>query len=256
MSLLIDADFIVYKCCASTETEIDYGEDLIVVTSSFSDAYGFVQRELYKIASDIGVYDYTILFFSYSVNFRKTVDTDYKGHRNRKKPCGYKRVINALKLDYPVIQLPTLEADDAMGIWATKEPGNIICSPDKDMRQIPGDLYDMSTGVVTITKEEGFNWHLIQTMAGDQTDGYAGVPGIGIKRAVALLEADGYTWETVLQAFLDKGLTEDDALRNARLAKILQNDDYDHELQQPKLWTPTTPSNGVDDGTTVQAEKD
>jgi DNA polymerase-1 len=114
----------------------------------------------------------------------------------------------------------------------------------------------MSTGVVTITNQEGFNWHLIQTMAGDQTDGYAGVPGIGIKRAVALLEADGYTWNTVLQAFLDKGLTEEDALRNARLAKILQNDDYDHELQQPKLWTPTASSTGVDAGTTVQAQTD
>ena len=38
MSLLIDADYIVYKCCAATETEIDFGEDLIVVTSRFSEA--------------------------------------------------------------------------------------------------------------------------------------------------------------------------------------------------------------------------
>jgi DNA polymerase-1 len=77
-------------------------------------------------------------------------------------------------------------------------------------------------------------------MAGDQTDGYAGVPGIGVKRAAVLLDAEGYTWDTVLQAFLDKGLTEEDALRNARLAKILQSEDYDNELQQPKLWTPTS----------------
>lgn len=255
MSLLIDADFIVYKCCASTETEIDYGEDLIVVTSNFSDAYDFVQRELYKIATDTGVYDDSILFFSDSTNFRKGIDPDYKGHRNRKKPCGYKRVINALKLDYHVVQMPSLEADDAMGIWATKEPGHIICSPDKDMRQIPGDLYDMSTGIITITKQEGDNWHLIQTMAGDQTDGYGGVPGIGIKRAVTLLESEGYTWNTVLQAFLDKGLTEEDALRNARLAKILQNADYDHELNQPVLWTPSS-SDGTHDGAAIQTASD
>ena len=31
-----------------------------------------------------------------------------------------------------------LEADDAMGIYATAYPGDIIVSPDKDMRQIPG----------------------------------------------------------------------------------------------------------------------
>ena len=34
---------------------------------------------------------------------------------------------------------------------------------------------------VEITPDEGARWHLIQTMAGDNTDGYSGVPGIGIK---------------------------------------------------------------------------
>ena len=39
MKLLIDADFIVYKACAAAETEIDWGNDTILVTSSFNDAY-------------------------------------------------------------------------------------------------------------------------------------------------------------------------------------------------------------------------
>ena len=47
------------------------------------------------------------------------------------------RVISTLKQQYEVIILPELEADDAMGIYATANPGNIIVSPDKDMRQIP-----------------------------------------------------------------------------------------------------------------------
>jgi 5'-3' exonuclease len=206
MSLLIDADYIVYKCCAATETEIDFGEDLIVVTSRFSEAYEYVERELYNIASDLGCFDDSILFFSDSVNFRKSIDPAYKGHRNRKKPCGYKRVINKLKEEYHVVIMPTLEADDALGIYATKEPGHIICSPDKDMRQIPGQLFDLTQEVVEITPEMGDRWHLIQAMAGDQTDGYAGIPGIGIKRAEALLEANGATWQTVVDAFAAKDL--------------------------------------------------
>ena len=133
-----------------------------------------------------------------------------------------------------------IEADDAIGIYATKEPGHIICSPDKDMRQIPGDLYDLTNGVVTITPEEGAKWHLIQTMAGDQTDGYAGIPGIGVKRAEALLEANGATWQTVVEAFAAKDLDESVALMNARLAKILQVDDYDFTNQEPRLWSPST----------------
>jgi len=159
MSLLIDADYIVYKCCAANETEIDWGDEVITVTSRFSDAYSMVERELFKIATDLGCFDDSILFFTDSVNFRKRIDPAYKGHRNRKKPCGYRRVINKLKEDYQVVVMPELEADDALGIYATKESGHIICSPDKDMRQIPGDLYDLSDGVITITKEEGERWH-------------------------------------------------------------------------------------------------
>lgn len=240
MSLLIDADYIVYKCCAAAETEIDWGDDVIVVSSRFSEAYDKVQRELFNIATDLGCFDDSILFFTDSVNFRKRIDPAYKGHRNRKKPCGYRRVINKLKEDYQVIVMPELEADDALGIYATKEQGHIICSPDKDMRQIPGDLYDLSTGVITLTKEEGDRWHLIQTLAGDQTDGYSGVPGFGIKRAVSFFEENGYSWSSVASAFASKELDESVALQNARLAKILQHTDYDFTNQSIILWTPTT----------------
>ena len=239
MSLLIDADFIVYKCCAANESEIDWGDDVIVVSSRFSEAYEMVERELYNIANDLGCFDDFILFFTDSVNFRKQIDPAYKGHRNRKKPCGYRRVINKLKEEYNVVVMPQLEADDALGIYATKETGHIICSPDKDMRQIPGDLYDLSTGVVTITKEEGERWHYIQTLAGDQTDGYSGVPGFGIKRAVAFFEENGYSWSSVVEAFESKDLDESVALQNARLAKILQHTDYDFDTESVKLWTPT-----------------
>ena len=242
MSLLIDADYIVYKDCAACETEIDYGNDVIVVQSKFSEALDRVMRDLYTVANDLGCFDDSILFFSDSTNFRKSIDPDYKGHRNRKKPCGYRRVIEALKEDFPVITIPTLEADDAIGIYATKEQGHIICSPDKDMRQIPGDLYDFKNEVMSVNKEDGRRWHLIQTLSGDATDGYSGVPGIGIKRAEALFKEQGYTWDTVVTAFASKGLDEAEALKNARLAKILQDKDYDSTRQKPILWTATTGS--------------
>ena len=124
-----------------------------------------------------------------------------------------------------------------MGIFATHEPGNIIVSPDKDMRQIPGKLYDLKE-TVDITEEEGMRWHLVQTLAGDQTDGYSGVPGIGVKRAIDLLEKDGYTWETVVKAFKSKELDEDTALMNARLAKILQHTNYDAVERRVIPWLP------------------
>ena len=239
MKLLIDADFIVYKSCAAVETEVDFGDDVILVTSNFSDALATTNRELTKIKNKFGSFSEMILFFSDSINFRKQILESYKGHRNRKKPCGYKRVINALRKEYKVIIKPSLEADDAMGVYSTKYPGNCIVSPDKDMRQIPGQLYNLDE-VFTVSKEDGAKWHLIQALAGDQTDGYGGVPGIGVKRATSLYEEHGYSWKTVLKAFNDKNLTEEEALVNARLSRILTADDYDFKRKEPILWSPAT----------------
>ena len=239
MKLLIDADYIVYKSCAAAETELDFGDDVILVTSNFSDALRATVGELTKIRDKFGSFSDLILFFSDTKNFRKKIMPEYKGHRNRKKPCGYKRVIKALYDNYEVIMTPNLEADDALGIYATMHPGNIIVSPDKDMKQIPGKLYNLEE-VFTITEADGAKWHLIQSCAGDQTDGYSGIPGIGVKRAESLFNEHGYSWKTVIKAFTDKGLTEEDALVNARLARILTVDDYDFDKLQPKLWSPAS----------------
>ena len=246
MKILCDADFIVYKSCAAAETEVDFVDDVILVTSHFSDAYAATKRELTKIQNKLGTFSDIILFFSDSVNFRKKILPEYKGHRNRKKPCGYKRVIEALKKEYKVIIKPGLEADDTMGVYATKYPGNIIASPDKDMRQIPGQLYNFDE-TFTIEPNQGATWHLIQCLSGDLTYGYGGVPGVGVKRAETIFKEKGCSWKTVLETFKEKGLTEEDALVNARLARILTADDYDFNKKQPKLWSPAADYK-IDDG--------
>ena len=255
MKLYIDADYIVYKGCAAAETEIDWGSDVIMVTSKFSEAYKNILKDINRIVGEFGGFSEPVLFFSDSVNFRKEILPSYKGHRNRKKPCGYRRAINALKKEYPVIVNHFLEADDSIGIYATKDPGHIIVSPDKDMRQIPGDLFDLTNEVITITPEEGQRWHYIQTMSGDQTDGYSGIPGIGVKRAAALLDKDGCTWDTVVKAYESKGLSEDDALLNARLAKILHHEHYDSERQRILYWTPPNACNTDDNGAGILTEE-
>ena len=253
-TLLIDADYIVYKSCAAAEYDIDWGDDVIMVGSKFSEAYANTKREIDRVKSNFFDPD-VILFFSDSTNFRKRVAADYKGHRNRKKPCGYKRVIHALHDHYRVIIMPTLEADDSMGVYATSNDDCVICSPDKDMKQIPGSVWNMDE-MFTIDKRNGWEWFLIQTLAGDSTDGYSGAPGFGIKTSQKFFGDYGYTWNSVVQAFESKGLTEMDALRNARLAKILTAEDYDFEQSRPILWTPTDAHNNTDYGTAVQDEED
>ena len=237
--LLIDTDFLAYKSAQACEEGIDFGNDVIVAQSKFSEVLKIFERELKKVKTAM-MEDEVILYFSSPKNFRKEISADYKGHRNRRKPLGYKRLVNHCIENYRTVLRDGLEADDSLGIDHTQFPDTeaIIVSPDKDMRQIPGVLWNMSDDVVEITKEDGDRWHLMQTLAGDPTDGYPGCPGIGLKRAADLLDKSDDPWDAVCKAFKDKGLSEDIALMNARLAKILQHEDYDHDRQEPILWTP------------------
>ena len=237
--LLIDSDFVAYKSAQACEECIDFGDDVIIAQSDFKETLKVFERELRKITTAM-MDDEIILYFSSPKNFRKEIFPDYKGHRNRRKPLGYKRLVNHCCDNYNVVIRDTLEADDSLGIDATAYPSKdtVLVSPDKDMRQIPGVLWDMTNDVEEITKEDGDRWHLIQALAGDATDGYSGCPGIGVKRASDILNKHKSPWSAVCKAYEDKGLSDDDALMNARLAKILQHEDYDYDKQQPILWSP------------------
>ena len=88
MKLLID-DYIVYKACSAAEDEIDWGDDVIMVVSRFSEAL-ICKHDLTKIKDAIPFHEDVILFFSSPDNFRKNLPK-LQGI-NRKKPCGYKRL--------------------------------------------------------------------------------------------------------------------------------------------------------------------
>lgn len=237
--LLIDSDFLAYKAAQACEIGIDFGEDVIIAQSQFSEVLKVFHNELNKVTKAM-MEDNFILYFSSTKNFRKKIYPDYKGHRMKRKPLGYRRLVNYCRENHNFKLIEGLEADDTIGIEATRfaDPSNIIVSPDKDMRQIPSTLWNLTDDVTEITKEDGDKWHLIQSLSGDPTDGYSGCPGIGVKRATELLDKNENKWEAVCKAYRDRGLSDDDALLNARLAKILRNEDYDHDRNQPILWTP------------------
>jgi DNA polymerase-1 len=129
-----------------------------------------------------------------------------------------------------------LEADDVLGILATKNPDTIIWSEDKDLLTIPAKHW-INGELATITEEEANYNFLFQTLVGDSTDNYSGCPTVGPKTANKLLSS-GCTWDTVVAAFKSKGLSEDVALENARLARILRDGEYNTETGEVKLWQP------------------
>jgi DNA polymerase-1 len=131
-----------------------------------------------------------------------------------------------------------------MGIFATwsKLKGEkVIVSIDKDMKTIPGLYSRDGETIVEVSEDEADYWHLFQTLTGDQTDGYSGCPGIGPKKAEAILQHPDNQddlWGVVVRTFVKAGLNEDEALVQARVARILRASDYDFEKKEPILWTP------------------
>ena len=59
--------------------------------------------------------------------------------------------------------------------------------------------------------------------------------GVGAKK---ILEKAEDPWTVILEAYIKAGLTEEDAIRNARLARILRPGEYNSTTKEPILWTP------------------
>ena len=196
--------------------------------------------------------------------FRYKLAADYKANRKgKRKPMLHPKLREFMKLNYDVYQRPTLEGDDTLGILLTSPTiikGEKICvSIDKDMKTVPGLHYNTNkkdAGIVEVTEDEADYFHMLQTLTGDTVDNYKGCPGVGPVAAERILvdavaggvghderfEFDAldneYAWEQVVAAYEKKGLGEEEALRQARLARILRAEDYDFEKKKVILWTP------------------
>jgi DNA polymerase-1 len=183
--------------------------------------------------------DRITLFFTDTENFRKTVDPEYKGNRMKRKPVGYRRLIEWCFRHYDVVRLPQVEADDALGLYCHLDSSDfVLVSPDKDMKQIVCRHFN-NEEEFDVTLEEADNFFFTQIITGDPVDGYKGVPGMGPVKAKKILDSTEDPWQAVVQAYEKAGLTLDDAIRNARLARILRPGEYDFDLHQPILWTPS-----------------
>jgi DNA polymerase-1 len=174
-------------------------------------------------------------------NFRYTLTDTYKSNRKgNRKPLGYSTLKAWLEDEHGmVVSKDNLEADDYLGILATRKDiiSRIVVSEDKDLMTIPCTLYRQGE-LKTISEEEAERYWWLQTLTGDPADGYKGCPGLGAARAPKVLDKPGSYWENVRQAFLAAGETEEQAILQARLARILRAQDWDSEKQEPILWTP------------------
>lgn len=241
--LLIDADITAYSSASRAEEEIEWDPDTWSIYGDLKKAKDHFQYLLDSYLTATGIKDFKLCFSS-KENFRKTLNPTYKANRKGRKPVGYAALKEWAMSAYPSIEKHGIEADDVLGILATKFKGKaVILSMDKDLLTIPGKMYrtrqDGSGEWVETSEKEAEHRFLIQALTGDATDGYAGCPGIGPKKAEDLLKKHGAVYKTVEDAYIKAGLTAEDALVNARMARILRDCDWDFDKEEVRLWEPT-----------------
>jgi 5'-3' exonuclease len=280
-TLLIDADIVAYRIASANEKRINWGVDeetgeeiqSHIFNEDFEDVKRQVRDTLDELMADTKADEYLICLSDDNANWRKKVLPSYKQHRKDSiRPEWLYPLKDHLAADYPAYRRPTLEADDVMGILSTHPKliagRKIIVSEDKDMKTIPGWLYNPKKDRKPwlVTPEEADWWHMYQTIIGDTTDGYTGCPGSGPKEAEEMLKAPfrwiayehtlkggprkgqeeirwkkeptDNLWEGIVSLYLKAGLTERDAVTQARVARICRHTDYNFTDKEVIYWNP------------------
>ena len=243
-TLLIDGDVLAYQSAFIAQTNFQWDEELWTVQSDLAIAKEWIVERLEFFKNKTSADDF-ILAISDRNNFRRKLFPDYKANRRSKfSPIGLQPIRDWLDAEYGTTIYPNLEADDVIAILATERPDindeRIIVSIDKDFKSVPCKFYDFNRDEMHEVSEEQANaYHLMQTIAGDPTDGYKGVTGIGVVKAQRMLDEKGATWSTVMEAYDKAGMTEDEALMNAWMAYLIRKGQYNKKRKElTYLWMP------------------
>lgn len=275
VTLLVDADIVAFKFASVNQESFNWGDDTASVhVSDMEDVKPQIDELLASWKEELKADEIIVcLSCPHEENWRLSVLPSYKGNRDyANRPLLLGPIKEYLAEAYRTYSRPTLEADDVMGILSTHpkliEGKKIIVSEDKDMKTIPGWLFNPRTDRKPrlITPEEADRWHLYQTLVGDATDNYKGCPGVGPSRANEFLdepcllvpyehefkggprkgafetrytkEPTASPWEGIMSLYAKAGLSVEDALVQARVARICRHTDYDFKSKEVVLWTP------------------
>lgn len=245
--LLIDADIVTYHSSILSQQETAFG------TAVFEqDAEEHVDKTVKDLMLELKA-DKVIVCLTptgSNKNFRLSVLPSYKQHRKTvERPELLEQMKSYIAREYDSRLTTNIEADDLLGIYATDpefypEYDKIIVSQDKDLRTIPGLLYNPGkpeVGLIDVSPLDADRFLCWQTIVGDTADGYSGAPRVGKESVYAhdIVFADREElWDEVLMAYASRGLSETHAIQQARCARILRHGEYNFETEEVTLFEP------------------
>lgn len=181
MKAFLDLDIVAYRCAASCEpTKIkEFREPLDL-------AIRRTDELLYRILTETEADDY-IGWLTGSENFRKLLYPEYKAHRDViRRPEWLQQTREFLVSEWGAKVTTGYEADDAIGI--AYDGRGVICSVDKDFKQMAGRHYNFVTMQWDDVSELQADFNFWESMLiGDRADNVPGIPGIGKAKAPRIL---------------------------------------------------------------------
>jgi len=208
---LIDGDLLVFQICAAAE----YGRMPDEV--DLEDVQRAIESKVFNVRKAAGCDDYRLFFTD--GNYRHFITGDYKANREGVwRPECLAPSITFAKLFLGGESHKGLEADDLMAINQTDD--TVICTLDKDLRQVDGKHYRWSHASKPdelVEVREGWRSLYYQGLIGDSTDGIIGcgkrtslVYKSGAKKGQTYTKRVGVTPKQA-QALIDSCSTEDEA---------------------------------------------
>ena len=252
---LVDCDVLLYEVGFGVESSWDSPG-----YPPFDKAMEMIDMRIANICALVDADSPPILYLTGKGNFRNdiAVTAPYK-ERAGNKPFHYYNLKAYVKAAYDTRWQDGLEADDLMAIKQTSRPfETIICTRDKDLRQVPGWHYGWELGnqpsfgpllveqpgLISLSEKRdkitgyGDLFFYSQCLTGDKVDTIPGLEGCGPVKAFDILFGSQTSLEAfnrVLEAY--KAAYEDDAermlLEQGRLLYMTRELNKDGS---PKLW--------------------
>lgn len=219
MQPLIDGDILAYECAFAAEAAWKYeGQEGI---PPFDRVAAILDARVESICLRVEATQEPIIFLTGKTNFRNEL-AKRKKYKDRasNKPYHYRNIYAYIRGKYDWRLTEGLEADDLMAIEQTSRPTEtIICSRDKDLRQVEGWHYGWElqnqpefgpskveklgglelSGNRKKLKGTGLLFFYSQCLTGDGVDSIPGLEGCGPVKAYEILR-DATTEEEAFQA--------------------------------------------------------
>ena len=245
MQPLIDADVLLYEIGYAAETGWQ-GEGV----PPFDYVANLLDNRIGNICAVVQATHPPILYLTGKTNFRNKIATKTKyKERPSKKPFHYYNLKAYIQGKYDYRLTEGLEADDLMAIEQTAGPEEtIICTRDKDLRQVPGWHYGWELGnqpqfgpelvtdigYVTLSSDRkkikgtGELFFFSQILTGDAVDTIPGLEGCGPVKAFNIIspcKTRGDALKAVYNAYKEVygSLSYKEMLEQGRLLYMTRN---------------------------------